>query len=275
MELPYKGESVQHLAGIVPIASPPLEFKMPWHDCLMPVAPEITALEKSIYECAMAGCQTIWVVGHMKLEPIIKKKIGNFIVDPVSIDKYTNKYLKQIPIYFVPIHPRDKNRRDCLSWSVMYGARIAYFISRKLSTWILPEKFFCSFPYGITDYDTLRENRILIRSRNTTSFHNKSLCVKDNLHMNFTFNEKDYFSCCNILKQRDLEEWQRTNRGSMYYDLKTGLSALDISDSKMIELPWFYDISTWDGYREYMSSPHSKSIKFNKGFFSNSKKDKY
>lgn len=275
MESQLKGESVQHLAGIVPIASPPLEFKMPWHDCLLPIAPEITALEKSIYECAIAGCQTIWVVGHMKLEPIIKKKIGNFIVDPVSIDRYTNKLLKEIPIYFVPIHPRDKNRRDCLSWSAMYGARIAYFISRKLSTWILPEKFFCSFPYGITDFDVLRENRFLIRSTSVTSFQYNNLSVKDNVHMNFTFNEKDYFSCCNTLKQTDLEEWQRTNRGSMFYDLKTALKSLDISDSKMIQLPWFYDISTWDGYREYISSSHYKNIKFSKGYFSKSKKDKY
>lgn len=275
MELPHKGESAQHLAGIVPIASPPLEFKMPWHDCLLPVSPETTAIEKAIYECAMAGCETIWVVGHMKLEPIIKKKIGNFIVDPVSIDRYTNKLLKQIPIYFVPIHPRDKNRRDSLSWSVMYGARISYFISRKLSNWILPEKFYCSFPYGVTDIDTIRENRFLIRSIKNTSIKYNNLSVKDNLHISFSFNEKDYFSCSNIMKQKDLEEWQKSNTGPKFYDLKTSLASLDISDSSVIQLPWFYDISTWDGYREYMSSKYYRSFNFNKGYFLKKYKDKY
>ena len=27
-----------HLAGIVPVAGQPLDFNMPWHDCLMPIA---------------------------------------------------------------------------------------------------------------------------------------------------------------------------------------------------------------------------------------------
>jgi hypothetical protein len=275
MELPHKGISVQHLAGIVPIASPPLEFKMPWPDSMIPVAPQVTAVERAIYECAMAGCETIWVVGHMKLEPIIKKKIGNFIIDPVSIDKYTKSLIKHIPIYFVPIHPRDKNKRDCLSWSAMYGARISYFISRKLSTWILPEKFYCAFPYGVTDTDFLRQNRYTIASTVKTSFVYNNLNVKDNLHISFTFDEKDYFSCSDTLKQKHLDEWQRNPRDSKNYDLKTALFTLDLTSANLLHLPWFYDISTWDGYREFIGSSYSKNLSINKEIFLNVKKFKY
>ena len=51
-----------HLAGIIPVAGQPLEFNMPWHDSLMPIAPDYLALERSVVECAYAGCETIWIV---------------------------------------------------------------------------------------------------------------------------------------------------------------------------------------------------------------------
>jgi len=260
MELPYKNETIQHLAGIVPIAGQPLEFKFPWHDSMIPIAPDFLAVERSIYECAMAGCETIWVVCHMKTEPILKKRIGDFIIDPISLESIDKGFIREIPIYYVPIHPRDKNRRDCLSWSIMYGARIAYFVSKKLSNWILPEKFYCSFPYGITDLETIRNNRKNISNCKKIKISYNNLTVKDNLHMSFTFDENDYFDCKSILHQKDLDNWQRTKRGATYYDLKTGLSAIDNNTDREIQLPWFYDISTWDGYVNYLNSEHSKKI---------------
>ena len=50
------------LAGIIPVAGQPLDFNMSWSDCLMPIAPNYTAVEASVVECAMAGCETIWIV---------------------------------------------------------------------------------------------------------------------------------------------------------------------------------------------------------------------
>ena len=53
-----------HLAGIVPIAGQSLDYDMPWHDALMPIAPGYTALQHAVMECAYAGCETIWIVCH-------------------------------------------------------------------------------------------------------------------------------------------------------------------------------------------------------------------
>ena len=261
MELPYKNDTIQHLAGIVPIAGQPLEFKTAVHDSLLPIAPDILAVERAVYECAMAGCETIWVVCHMKTEPILRKRIKNFIIDPISLENIDKNFIRQIPIYYVPIHPRDRARRDCLSWSVLYGANIAYFVSKKLSTWILPEKFYCSFPYGITDLETIRKNRKIFSNRKKLKIKYNDLTVKDNLHISFTFDEKDYFACKSILHQKDVNEWQRTKKGASYYDLKTGLSGIDNDSERIVELPWFYDISTWDGYIKYLNSEHAKEIK--------------
>jgi hypothetical protein len=79
--------------------------------------------------------------------------------------------------------------------------------------------------------------------------------------MSFTFDEKDYFACKNILHQKDIVDWERTKRGASFYDLKTGLSGIDNEGEREIELPWFYDISTWDGYVKYLNSEHANKLK--------------
>ena len=60
-----------HLAGIIPIAGQDLDFNMPWHDCLMPIAQNYLAVERAVVECAYAGCETIWVVCHDDMQPLI------------------------------------------------------------------------------------------------------------------------------------------------------------------------------------------------------------
>ena len=71
-----------HLAGIVPVASQPLDFNFPWHDSLMPIGKDYLAVERAVLECAWAGCETIWVVCHREMQPIIKDRLGEWIFDP-------------------------------------------------------------------------------------------------------------------------------------------------------------------------------------------------
>ena len=72
-----------HLAGIVPVAGQSLDFKMPWHDSLMPVAQDYLAVERAVVECAYAGCETIWVICHDNMQPLIRHRLGDYIQDPV------------------------------------------------------------------------------------------------------------------------------------------------------------------------------------------------
>jgi hypothetical protein len=276
MESISKGILTQHLAGIVPIGGQPLEFNMPWHDSLMPVAPNFLAIERSIYECALAGCETIWVVGHYGTQPIIKKRIGDFVFDPNSFDFNGKKGPNRtLPIYYVPINPKDKERRDSLAWSVLYGAHSAYSISKFLTKWIIPEKFFCSFPYGIADPFTIRDNRKTISTNKKTIFTYKNKSIKDNIHLSFTFDEKDYFACRDIARQRDLGIWLEHRIDASQYDLAKVFKGLDHADANVIELPWFYDISTWQGYKEFLNSEHSKIFKRPNKFFTKFKKRKF
>ena len=126
-----------HLAGIIPVAGQSLDFKMPFPDCLMPIAADYTAIEAAVVEAAMAGCRTIWIVCNDDIAPIVRYRVGDFIQDPVH---FYNKYdynvsdrRVRIPIYWVPIHPKDRDKRDCLSWSVLHGAITSLKISSQIS----------------------------------------------------------------------------------------------------------------------------------------------
>ena len=96
----YQFNTIQHLAGIVPVGGKSLDFQMPWHDSLMPIAPDYLAVERAVYECALAGCETIWVVGHKGTTPLLRKRLQDFILDPTLVGlKMPYRNLKKIPIY--------------------------------------------------------------------------------------------------------------------------------------------------------------------------------
>lgn len=87
-----------HLAGIVPVASQKMDFGMDWSDCLMPIAPDFTAVENAVLECAWAGCETIWIICNDDVSPLIRYRIGDFLMDPVYFNRFD-------------VHPSENKRR--------------------------------------------------------------------------------------------------------------------------------------------------------------------
>lgn len=145
---------VKHLAGVVPIASPESFFNMPWHDCLMPLNNNYLAIEKAVFDCALAGCDTIWIVGHLGTQPLVRKRLGEMIYDPLKMYSGKELFFKrhdadlkniEIQIYYVPIHPKDKNKKDSLAYSVLYGADTAIKVCSNISIWAEPKCFFVHF----------------------------------------------------------------------------------------------------------------------------------
>jgi hypothetical protein len=286
MELLSKTKNIQHLAGIVPVAGQPIGYGFPWHDSMIPIAQNYLAVENAIYECAIAGCESIWVVCHSGLEPLLRHRLGDYITDPSSIENMSPiAKRRDISIFYVPVNPNDKNKRDSLGWSVLYGADSAFRIAAFLSKWIIPERYYCAFPYGITDTHFIRSQRMKISGDKKVIFHHKNLTVKDGLHISFTFDANDYKKCRDIVKQRTFDSWRfdeaykDTNNDkknyTRFYSIQQVFSALDLENSLMIELPWFYDISSWDNYRAFMSSDESSKICKKERFFINQKRRKF
>jgi hypothetical protein len=273
-----------HLAGIVPVSGQPLDFGLPWHDCLQPIAKNFLAIERSILECATAGCETIWVVCDSDMQPLIKHRIGEMVEDPAWVgrkyDQYPSESRKAIPIYYVEIHPKDQGKKESLVWSIIYGGKIAKKVCGQISKWVEPDKYYVAFPYAVYPSQHIRKWRETISKPGnfflTTSLGNS---VMNNEYIGFAFdaNLLTGFSQLYWKKATGLFDPEGKKRDGKYpterlpvekrysgrfFSLSDIFSSIDTSKpTTWVEMDWYYDISSWDNYINYLSSEESKKIK--------------
>ena len=262
-----------HLAGIIPIANFNDTFGVAYPWCLLPVDEGFSMIQKSIFECAIAGCQTIWIVANDDMAPIIRKTIGEWTYDPVYYyrkEKFYKDKRREIPIYYVPIHPKDRERRDSYGWSALFGIHSAWYVSSRLSKWITPEKYYISFPHSAFNIYSLREHRQIISHHENNFFlsHNGET-VKNNKHMSFTMFGEDFKNCRRYVNKETTHTYHNLKDGEKYpskklpieerwsarrFEIQKVFSQVDSENSNTIELDWHWDIGNWDGYRQYLSS---------------------
>tara|TARA_A100001515_G_scaffold62921_2_gene49749 strand:- start:3260 stop:4165 length:906 start_codon:yes stop_codon:yes gene_type:complete len=276
---PFKGHGF-HLAGIVPCAGQPLEYGMEWPDFMMPVAPNYTMLEAAILECAYAGCDTIWLCMHHDTARFVRQRIGDFVQDPVWIHRkheaFPSEHKIRIPIYYVPVHPKDRDRRDCLSWSVIYGALNAFKVSANISKWLIPDKYFVSFPYGLYNPMILRQHRKSISSSRNFYVTYNSMSAENNLPISFTFGKDEFVrfrrqirkgtgEFKNVVEDGKLAPTERLPLEERYsarwFDIKDVFFDLDVNNENSISTPVFFDLRSWQQYKKYLSSDLSEVIK--------------
>ena len=269
--------SIFHLAGIVPVAGQPLDFNFPWHDSCIPIAPDYLAVERAVVECAYAGCETIWIVCHDDMQPLIRHRVGEMIEDPVwlgrNMDPRPSETRKQIPIYYVPIHPKDRDKRDCLGWGVLYGALVSYSISKKISTYVIPNRYYVAFPYGVYPPEILRAHRKQISSTRPFVLSFLDLTVKNGEYLGFTFDAED-FKLCRAKLRKDgtgrfvpgeglTEKLLPVEKrwSARHFPIERVFSSLVLDGGLNVEVDWYFKIDNWDDYCEYMGSEMRKGIK--------------
>lgn len=263
-----------HTAGIIPLSNLQSDINSPVPQPLLPVSNGFCAIQKSVFECALAGCNTIWIVANNDLAPIVRQVVGEWVYDPVYYERTYTKFYKdhrrEIPIYYVPIHPKDRARRDSYGWSVLYGVYSAWYAAYKISQWILPEKYYVSFPMSAYDIYEIRQHRNLISDPRKNFFlchGNKT--VKDNQYLPFTMTGEDFKKCRNHINQKTTREYLPPSPDQQYPTHKRPLQErwsaryfqnsevfqpLNLEDAHVVETPWYHDLSTWEGYRNYMGS---------------------
>ena len=246
---------------------------MPYPDCLLPIAPDYTMIEAAVIEAAFAGCDTIWIICNDDIAPMIRYRVGDYIQDPIH---FYNKFgalpqdrRKRIPIYWVPIHPKDRYKRDCLSWSVITGALSCLKISSKLSNWLIPDKYYVSFPYGIMDPRKLQKVRKKIRNKENFYITSGGKTVQDNLYSSFTFGKDEF-----VIYRRNVRKGTgkytseiKDERGlprsklpledrwsARFFEPKDVFTGIDVNDGYLHEVDQFYNLDNWDAFREYMAS---------------------
>ena len=116
IEKGYNNSRSFHLAGIIPLAGESSNINLLLPNYLLPLSENYTALENAVTQCAYAGCETIWIVCNDDVAPAIKHVLGDYVEDPVwrnrGMDRFPSESRRQIPIFYVPIHPKDRDRRD-------------------------------------------------------------------------------------------------------------------------------------------------------------------
>jgi hypothetical protein len=234
--LTIKNQTQINLAGIVPVAGQPLDFNFPWHDSLMPVGHNYLAVEKAVFDCVVAGCNTVWVVCPKDMQPLIRYRLGDWVLDPIRFDKgHTfgkRPRIYEVPIYYVPMHTKDVGRRDCLAWSVITGGQYAWHVSRKISRFAARcgDKWFKDgsyLPFTLLPEDFL-ESRRLFRKNEVKGY---------DVELN---------------KLPAAESW--TGR---YFTHDFVFSEVNTEDAGICELPWYYDVSSWEGLRTWLGGEHS------------------
>jgi len=241
----------------------------------MPIGQDYLAIERAIVECAYAGCETIWVVCNDDMQPLIRHRLGDYVQDPVWVSRQfeydrTGRQ-KPIPIYYVPVFQKDRNKRDCLSWSILHGATVATTISSALSRWLKPNKFFVAFPYGIYYFSTWKEYRKNLSSEKKYMLSYNGETVRDGKYLGFTFSPEDLNKLKSLVHQKstglfqDEEQTKRlsTEERFSYRKLSLGevFGDLEEEEFEKIESKIYWSIDSWENYCTYISEKGKESKK--------------
>lgn len=258
------------MPAIIPIAGMNTQFGMEWDSSFIPVAPNYTALEATVYECLHAGCTSIWIVANDDVAPLLRHRLGEHTTDIDSIIRgrfatYGSDKHLEVPIYYVPIHPKHRGKVDNYAWSVIYGANVAYWVQTMFSRWVQPDLYYVSFPMGMIDPKEVLECRSKMRKDPPFYFSHQGKTVKDGLPLSFII---------------DPEEWRRAKRvittNASYYKApppgempseplpkeerraSLGYGLEDVfgqgPEGTKQEVKEFYDLTLWDGYVKFISS---------------------
>lgn len=266
----------KHIAGIVPIAGQRrADYVFPWHDCLMPLNKDYYAIERAVYECAVVGCDAVWIVSDLEFQPLVKEIVGSWLLDPLQMNKKNRQKEsfehRRIPIYYLPIHPKDRERRDCLAWSILYGANVANMFARRISYRIQTDKFWVAFPHGVYEPDDLRffregEKHNFLQNKNIVLTHQGNSVI-NGTQLGFSLTKEQVEERTKNFRKMEIghqfvdEEGKRRKRSASesftgrFFSLdKVFESVYDGDNFHKIEVDKYHQIDKFQGYRELMGS---------------------
>ena len=267
-----------HLAGIIPIHKNDFSFNFQWPDSLMPISSNLVALERSVMECAWAGCETIWIICNDDVSPLVRHRIGELVQDPVwlrKLDTHPSMTRKAIPIFYVPIHPKHRDKLDSFGWSIIYGSLSVFKIAAKMSTWLIPKRYYVSFPYSVYDPKVVREYRTEISGDKGFCLRHNGKTINDGAKLGFTFDKHDFIRYRRVVRNEGKGLYKAPVEGrfpremnpigqrytARFFTLDKIFASTDVENSTVVDLPWAYSIDNWDDYVRWMGSEHNGLLK--------------
>jgi len=260
----------ENLPGIIPVSGMTSEFGMEWDASLIPVAPNYTALESAIYECIHVGCNSIWIVANDDIAPLIRHRIGEYAIDIRSIEqgsfqRFGEENRLEVPIYYVPIHPKHRDKVDNYAWSAIYGANVCFWIMRMFSRWTSPAAYYVSFPLGMLDPKELKTHRAKIQKKKTFYFSHEGRTVRDGHPISFVMDPEEWRRAKRVITT-NASVWKPTDGDEIPYEklppeqrlVSLQYNLEDVSgggpENNDQEIKEFYNLTSWNGYVTFLGS---------------------
>ena len=155
-----------------------------------------------------------------------------------------------------------------MSWSVLHGALTCFKISSGISKWVVPKKYYISFPYGVYDPELVRAHRKDILGDKNLFFSFQGQSVRDGLYTSFTMDKNDFLEYRRVIRQEGTGIYENPEPGRLphtklpkvdrysarNFTLDKVFRCAKLEMSNVVELPWYYSIDGWDRYCEFLSS---------------------
>ena len=155
-----------------------------------------------------------------------------------------------------------------MAWSVIEGALSAFKTSAMVSKWIYPNKYWVSFPYGLFDPELLREHRQKISSPKNFYVTHNTQTVEQGIHTSFSFGKDEFVRFRRQIRKGTGEYTNELNEkgipktklpyeerySARWFNLENVFIDLNNTDGNSLEIEEFYDLSSWEKYRNYLSS---------------------
>ena len=235
-----------------------------YHPCLQKIEQDLLAIERSVLECATAGCSSIWVCCSDSMQPIVRSRLGAYVRDPLILRKssftnYPEDNRINIPIYFYSPHPKDRYRRPGPAWDMLNCCLAIYYFSFSFSKWLSPNKYYISSCYGLYDIEALSKHRKqFMQNENTILTHGeKSMFSGDYLAACLT---GDFIKDTIIaLKRRPVSK-----KSNVLH-----LENLDLPTKyKNLQIDEYFSCDSWENYVEYIKNKKFR-FKYNRKVFFN------
>ena len=218
--------------------------------CLLPIKSGFSLLQRSVVECMYAGCNTIWVVCDERSGPLIKRVLGDFVTDILSIDnskfkKYPSEHIIETPIFYVPISYRNSEKKGP-GVATIEGIVSSFTISSRISSWLTPSSYYISSPYSV--YDPRLGKKI--KSLHVDKDH--SCVLVGDGHSVFTGDQLGFvigyeaFKHCNYL-------YKRISTKEIYSLDKIFNNDIIKKNYDSYELDQHYLIDSWQGYENMIA----------------------
>ena len=147
----------------------------------------------------------------------------------------------------------------------------AWYISYRISKWVIPQKYYVSFPHSIHDIYQLRADRLAIsHTRKNYFLTHEGKTIKDGLPISFSMRGKDFINCRRRINELTTRTYEPPKEGETYedmmklpleerwsarwFDLETIFEKVSEEEAAYNEVEWYHDLTTWEGYRTYLGS---------------------